>query len=73
MGRLIAGFALFVVILSLLNLTYPGRIIIRYLLILFLVSLLLLTSTQVAYLLNALGDPTVTASAQGTKTQGATT
>lgn len=72
MGRLIAGFVIFVAILFVINLTYPGRIILRYLLILFIVSLLLLSSTQIAYLLNAIGDPTITQAAQGapTSTQG---
>lgn len=71
MGRLIAGFVVFALILALINVTYPGRIVVRYLLLLFILSMLLLSSGNIAYLLGAVGDPTITAQAQKGQ-QGAT-
>lgn len=72
MGRLIAGFIVFVAILAVINMTYPGRLILRYLLIILIVAMLLYSSAQVAYLLNAVGDATITQTAQGAPTQGTT-
>lgn len=58
MGRVIAGFTILIVVLAMLNMTYVGRIIIRYALILLIVSLLIASGSQVAYLLGAVGDAT---------------
>ena len=65
MARLIGGFLVFMLLIGLIGATYPGKLFIRYFLILFTVSLIVYSGYNIAYLLDAVGNASLSSKAEG--------